>query len=96
MFVRMISTTLFGLALVAGCDEKTTAPSSPTTAAAAVQTDNCYVCGEHELDVLPDTVRAEHEGNTYYFCVEDCKETFEKDPAKYAARRAAREAKQKG
>ena len=27
---------------------------------------------------------AEHEGTTYYFCSEDCKEEFEADPSGYA------------
>ncbi len=26
---------------------------------------------------------AEHQGKTYYFCAPGCKETFEKEPAKY-------------
>lgn len=27
---------------------------------------------------------AEHEGKTYYFCSQDCKEEFEEDPEAYA------------
>ena len=29
-------------------------------------------------------ITAEHGGKTYYFCSQQCKATFEKDPAKYA------------
>jgi YHS domain-containing protein len=43
------------------------------------------VCG-----MSVDTARAEyrsfHEGGTYYFCSAGCKETFDKDPAKYMSR----------
>ena len=43
------------------------------------------VCG-----MSVDTARAEyrsfHKGETYYFCSAGCKETFDKDPAKYMSR----------
>jgi YHS domain-containing protein len=78
-----------------GCDDRR--PAGPTNGETAVgQKDNCYVCGEHEIDVLPDTARVEHQGKTFYFCSDDCKETFTKNPAPYVARRDAREAKAKG
>lgn len=40
------------------------------------------VCG---MDVDPATApaRAEHQGQTYYFCAPGCKTRFERDPAKY-------------
>lgn len=43
------------------------------------------VCG---MDVDERTARfkSEYMGKTYYFCCRSCKETFDKNPAKYAGR----------
>ena len=41
------------------------------------------VCGM-EVDKRSPPATAEHEGQTYYFCSQSCKENFEKDPDKYA------------
>jgi len=40
------------------------------------------VCG---IEVTYDTAeaRSEYEGQTYYFCSIECKESFDKDPEKY-------------
>lgn len=40
------------------------------------------VCG---MMIEPDDAVAsvEHEGKTYYFCSQDCKEAFEEDPESY-------------
>jgi len=47
----------------------------------------CIVCalksGENELEKV--RAHSEHEGETYYFCSEGCKEEFDADPAGYAA-----------
>jgi YHS domain-containing protein len=42
------------------------------------------VCG---MRIDPDdaAATAEHEGKTYYFCSEACRDRFEADPASYAA-----------
>lgn len=42
------------------------------------------VCG---MRIDPDDAAAtvEHEGKTYYFCSEACRDRFEADPASYAA-----------
>ncbi len=47
----------------------------------------CPVTGE---TVLKSQAKAtyEYEGKTYYFCCEDCKEKFVKDPAKYIGKNA--------
>lgn len=92
-----LAIALIGCAALVGCKEETASTTSgtPTTKTAAVM-DNCYVCGEHEVEVLADTARLDHEGKTYYFCADDCKEVFTKNPVKYVARRDAREAKPKG
>jgi Cu+-exporting ATPase len=40
------------------------------------------VCG---MEVTMETAeaRSQYQGQTYYFCSVDCKETFDKDPEKY-------------
>jgi YHS domain-containing protein len=42
------------------------------------------VCG---MRIDPDdaAATAEHEGKTYFFCSEACRDRFEADPASYAA-----------
>ncbi|HBY96728.1 MAG: YHS domain-containing protein [Ardenticatenaceae bacterium] len=42
------------------------------------------VCGM-EVDEKKAAARAEHMGNTYYFCSPGCKVAFEKDPHRYTA-----------
>jgi xanthine dehydrogenase accessory factor len=42
------------------------------------------VCGM-EVAVGPDTPHAEHEGRRLHFCCDDCRATFEQDPARFAA-----------
>jgi YHS domain-containing protein len=43
------------------------------------------VCGM-DVTVRDTTLRATHQGTTYYFCSEGCKRSFEKEPARYAAK----------
>ncbi len=47
------------------------------------------VCGM-ELTYETAQARSEYDGQTYYFCSLDCKETFDKDPEKYAQEQEAR------
>lgn len=49
------------------------------------------VCG---MNVEEKTAKSktEYKGETYYFCSEACKKTFDKNPATYAARARARSA----
>jgi Cu+-exporting ATPase len=42
------------------------------------------VCGM-EVTYENAQARSEYNGETYYFCSLDCKETFDKDPEKYVA-----------
>jgi P-type Cu+ transporter len=39
-----------------------------------------------EMDIEPQDAAAtsEYKGKTYFFCAQGCKQTFDKDPAKYA------------
>ena len=42
------------------------------------------VCGM-EVDEKTATNKSEYMGKTYYFCSPGCKNTFDKEPGKYAA-----------
>ena len=44
------------------------------------------VCG---MEIGPETAvgASEYKGQTYYFCSPNCKESFDKDPKKYVAKR---------
>jgi YHS domain-containing protein len=50
----------------------------------------CLVCKKNvdlacvDVAVDKDTPRETYNGKTYYFCSEECKGEFEKNPAKYA------------
>jgi YHS domain-containing protein len=46
----------------------------------------CPVSGE-VFQVEPDTEFATYEGRVYAFCCPDCKPDFDKDPAKFAAKK---------
>ncbi len=41
-----------------------------------------------DVDEEPDTPRSTYKGKTYYFCCEHCKETFDRDPEKFVARKS--------
>lgn len=49
----------------------------------------CLVCRKNGdlacvcVKVLPDTPRTEYRGGTFYFCSEDCRRDFERDPQRY-------------
>ena len=42
----------------------------------------CPVC-QMELELGPDTLSVEHEGETVWFCNEDCRDEFTADPAAF-------------
>ncbi len=52
-------------------------------------TENCFVCKHYNdlacviVHVQDSTPHAEYEGKTYYFCSEDCRAAFLKNPKKY-------------
>ena len=41
------------------------------------------ICGMM-VDEKTAKYKSDYEGNTYYFCAASCKNTFEKNPTKYA------------
>ena len=84
----LIALSLAGALALVGCNK----PAAPAPAALSVgsptklaigQKARCAVTGE-EFVVSASTVQVEHAGKHYGFCCEDCKPTFDKNPAKYA------------
>jgi YHS domain-containing protein len=51
----------------------------------------CLVCKANadlacvDIPITAETPHADYNGKTYYFCSDDCRNTFLKNPAKYAA-----------
>lgn len=72
------------LAALGGCASQQTGDPRPVA--------RCPVCDENAdlacVDVRVDdkTPHAEYRGRTYYFCSEECRGEFLKNPAKYAAK----------
>jgi YHS domain-containing protein len=74
---------LVGVGLLAACE------TGPRTVAAGHA--ECLVCKVNadlacvDVTVKGDTPRAEYLGKTYYFCSNECRDKFVKEPAKYVA-----------
>lgn len=72
------------LAVVAGC-----ATSSNDAARASGPTETCHVCKYNNdlacvcVKVKDSTPRAVYQGTTYYFCSDDCRMVFSKNPTRY-------------
>lgn len=45
------------------------------------------VCGM-SVDEKTAKIKSEHMGKTYYFCNQSCKVMFDKNPSKYAGKKA--------
>jgi YHS domain-containing protein len=62
-----------------------------STGIAQQKADEKVVCPVSGETMLKSQAKAsyEYEGKTYYFCCDDCKEKFVKDPAKYIGKNAA-------
>ena len=73
--------------VAAGC--ASTTPPSGSASASTQPHAECLVCKHNAdlacVDVAVDagTPRCVCNGQTYYFCSEQCKQAFEKNPAKY-------------
>lgn len=48
------------------------------------------VCGM-DVDETKASAKSEHKGETYYFCSDGCKTSFEKEPDKYAGKGQSQE-----
>lgn len=66
------------LLLAAGCENE--AAKGPATQPAMAE---CLPCKGHKIAIAADTPKSEYEGKTYYFCAPECKEKFDKEPAKF-------------
>jgi YHS domain-containing protein len=85
MVRKILPGLTLALALLAGCaaDELSKAPSTQPHA-------ECTVCKMNVdlacIDVAVDdkTPKLMYQGKTYYFCSDECKAKFEKNPATYA------------
>ena len=76
--------------LVGGCATSPAPPAQPAGPASANQVHaECLVCKHNAdlacVDVTVDakTPRCVCEARTYYFCSDECRRAFEKNPAKY-------------
>ena len=82
----LILFVLFGMFTVGCASEQ----MSPTTQASAEHAE-CLVCKKNAdlacIDVTVDktTPKYMYDGHTYYFCSEECKNEFSKNPQKYLA-----------
>jgi YHS domain-containing protein len=82
--MKFLIFSLLAVAL-AGC-----AAEQRSDVASTQQHAECLVCKENVdlacVDVAVDatTPRYAYEGKTYYFCSDECRDKFAKDPAKYA------------
>jgi YHS domain-containing protein len=49
---------------------------------------NCIVCGSNVFE--GKALKQEHRGTIYYFCCEQCEDTFIKEPNKHAGKAGIR------
>ena len=87
LFLNLVFAAL--LAGVAGC-----VTVSDDAAQGSVAGETCHVCRYNNdlacvcVKVTEKTPRSEFEGRTYYFCSEDCRATFARNPKKYLPKAA--------
>jgi RND family efflux transporter MFP subunit len=60
---------------------------SPARMAEVAAPEKDPVCGMDVDPKAPHALRAQHGGQTYYFCSDGCKKSFEANPEKYAAKK---------
>ena len=85
MFRAMMLLGVF-TGLLVGCAATQTAAKKPGCCA------ECLVCKKNadlacvEVEVNAKTPRADFAGKTYYFCSDECKAEFQKNPTKYLSK----------
>ena len=72
------------LACVVGCATERPADPRPLAECPVCRVNADLACLNVHVDGA--TPHAEYEGKTYYFCSEDCRVLFEKEPRKYVGR----------
>lgn len=92
-YKQMILTTGLLAAIQGGCAANQPSPptaSTKTTAAFAVHSE-CLVCKKNadlacvDVDVDNKTLFLDFSGRRYYFCSDECRSEFQKNPAKFVA-----------
>ena len=79
------------LTLTVGC-----ASTAPKTTQATGRVEQCLVCAHNrdlaciKVSVDEKTPRCCCNGKTYFFCSDECRKAFEKNPAKYQPHAAAK------
>ena len=94
MFLKTLVSLSMAIVISAacgGCASESHSASASDTSAAGYAHAECLVC-KHEADLAcldvavgDKTPRATYQGKEYYFCSNDCKKEFEKNPEKYIA-----------
>jgi len=85
MTTRILFFVLLAVTGVVGCAEQPATPTASTQPHA-----ECLVCKHNAdlacVDVTVDatTPHTAYDGKTYYFCSDQCRKDFDKEPAKYA------------
>ena len=86
--------TVLLLAAVGGCASHDDQASQGAAARPLAMSNHaeCTVCKKNAdlacVDVAVDdkTPREQYQGRTYYFCSDDCRKDFDKNPSKYAGK----------
>jgi membrane fusion protein, copper/silver efflux system len=70
--------------------------STPAAKRSDSETDTCtkgidLVC-DMPIEITEGTLSSEYQGKTFYFCSEECKQKFDKNPRQYLSKAAASEA----
>lgn len=99
----IVAMLVLGLVLVAGCSkqaqQKTEAEKAKTTETGQVATPADTGAKAQQAEMVADpvcgmqvaksaAVTADYEGTTYYFCSEQCKAAFMKEPKKYITQKS--------
>ena len=86
--IVLLSAALFLPAFLPACESQQTRQARADGKPCA----ECLVCKKNAdlacVNVVVDekTPKAEYQGKTYYFCSEECRDNFLKNPGKYAAK----------
>jgi YHS domain-containing protein len=86
----VVAAALFGCADLNEARAPSTRPTAAMTSAKKPHAE-CLVCKYNadlaciDVDVDEKTASYVYNGKTYYFCSEECRDQFAKNPAKYAA-----------